>query len=634
MKTTNNEIKIIQILLASNDYISTYEIATLIGISRRSVREEINNVKNILKELEIHFTSKPNKGYIIDEKTPEIINKLQEIINKNENDDAYALVPNIPHDRVNYILKLLAQSDKYIKMDDIADDLLVSRATIANDLINVKKELSRYNIHIIHKPNYGIKLNINELERRRIIADLVFASMTQREVFYDFLDTYLDTSDREIIEIIKNNNLYISDLSLADILINYSISIARNMAGHPLDTVFEDFEIFKNTKEYHTVLDLSRVAKEHFDVDFNDSEKSFLTLMLICKGSTHDKIYQEDQITSKLTHTILDDIYSSTLIYIDNRYYDRLSLYIQTALLRQKYQEKIRNPLYDQIQDDMPFAYYLTKIVNKRIKEYTDTPLSRSEITSFTIFFNNIITDHTDHRKKVLLINCMGNFASNYNTNMLEKDLSNDLIIQKCISYPELLKEDLSNYDLIISNAPIHKNYDIPVINTNYIITMDDIIFIKSKLTYYFNEENLVYYFHPELFEHSVSAKTKKGISTVLYQTLCKIYLLMKSSVKANFTNKNKYSLHSFNNSIGLLKLNTPINSNTNNIILTFKEPVNYDDQEFQVLIVFSSYDQNNIMYDTLYNTLKKISEDNTLIESLIKCESYTEFLSILINNK
>lgn len=53
MKTTNNEIKIIQILLASNDYISTYEIATLIGISRRSVREEINNVKNILKELVI-----------------------------------------------------------------------------------------------------------------------------------------------------------------------------------------------------------------------------------------------------------------------------------------------------------------------------------------------------------------------------------------------------------------------------------------------------------------------------------------------------------------------------------------------------------------------------------------------------
>lgn len=108
----------------------------------------------------------------------------------------------------------------------------------------------------------------------------------------------------------------------------------------------------------------------------------------------------------------------------------------------------------------------------------------------------------------------------------------------------------------------------------------------------------------------------------------------MKSSIKTNFTNKNKYSLHSFNNSIGLLKMNTPINPNNNNIILTFKKPVTYDEQEFQILIVFSSYDQDNIMYDTLYNTLKKISENDTLIESLTNSESYTEFLSILINNK
>ena len=108
----------------------------------------------------------------------------------------------------------------------------------------------------------------------------------------------------------------------------------------------------------------------------------------------------------------------------------------------------------------------------------------------------------------------------------------------------------------------------------------------------------------------------------------------MKSSIKTNFTNKNKYSLHSFNNSIGLLKMNTPINPNNNNIILTFKEPVTYDEQVFQILIVFSSYDQNNIMYETLYNTLKKISENNTLIEQLIECKRYTDFLSILANNK
>lgn len=633
MKLKENEIKILQILLSSNNYISTYEIATLTGITRRSVRVEISNVKNILNEYHISLDSKPNKGYLIKEKTPEMIHTLQMLIDENEN-VLDAVLPDLPEDRANYILKTLAQTNKYIKLDDIADQLLVSRATIANDLITVKKHLSHFNLSIMQKPNYGIKLIGKESERRKALADTIFRDMNEREIYYDFLDTYLDSSDYKIIEIIRNNNIHLSDLSLVDILINYSISIARNMAGHPLDTVFEDFELIQNTNEYKAALQLSQLAKECYNVTLNESEILFFTIMMICKASTQNKIYYEDSVTSKLTHEILDDIYKSTLIHIDSKYYERLSLYIQTSLLRQKYQEKIRNPLFDKIQDDMPFALYLTRIVSKKIKDYTNIPLSRSEITAFTIFFNNIITEHTDHRKKALLINCMGNFASNYNINMLEKELLNDLVVHKCISYSELPNENIKDYDLIISNAPIHKSYDIPIINTSYIMTMDDIIFIKSKLTYYFNEENLVYYFHPELFEHSVSAKTKKGISTVLYQTLCKIYPLMKSSVKANFTNKNKYSLHSFNNSIGLLKLNTPINSNTNNIILTFKEPVNYDDHEFQVLIVFSSYDQNNIMYDTLYNTLKKISEDNTLVESLIKCESYTEFLSILINNK
>lgn len=633
MKLKENEIKILQILLSSNNYISTYEIATLTGITRRSVRVEISNVKNILNEYHISLDSKPNKGYLIKEKTPEMIHTLQMLIDENEN-VLDAVLPDLPEDRANYILKTLAQTDKYIKLDDIADQLLVSRATIANDLITVKKHLSHFNLSIMQKPNYGIKLIGKESERRKALADTIFRDMNEREIYYDFLDTYLDSSDYKIIEIIRNNNIHLSDLSLVDILINYSISIARNMAGHPLDTVFEDVELIQNTNEYKAALQLSQLAKECYNVILNESEILFFTIMMICKASTQNKIYYEDSVTSKLTHEILDDIYKSTLIHIDSKYYERLSLYIQTSLLRQKYQEKIRNPLFDKIQDDMPFALYLTRIVSKKIKDYTNIPLSRSEITAFTIFFNNIITEHTDHRKKALLINCMGNFASNYNINMLEKELLNDLVVHKCISYSELPNENTKDYDLIISNAPIHKSYDIPIINTSYIMTMDDIIFIKSKLTYYFNEENLVYYFHPELFEHSVSAKTKKGISTVLYQTLCKIYPLMKSSVKANFTNKNKYSLHSFNNNIGLLKLNTPINPNNNNIILTFKEPVSYDEQEFQVLIVFSSYDQNNIMYDTLYNTLKKISEDNTLVESLTNSESYTEFLSILINNK
>ena len=48
MKLKKNELKIIQLLLASPDYISTYDIATSTGIPRRLVRDEISNVRVIL----------------------------------------------------------------------------------------------------------------------------------------------------------------------------------------------------------------------------------------------------------------------------------------------------------------------------------------------------------------------------------------------------------------------------------------------------------------------------------------------------------------------------------------------------------------------------------------------------------
>lgn len=57
MKLKKNELKIIQLLLASPDYISTYDIATSTGIPRRLVRDEISNVRVILSSTLIYYPS-------------------------------------------------------------------------------------------------------------------------------------------------------------------------------------------------------------------------------------------------------------------------------------------------------------------------------------------------------------------------------------------------------------------------------------------------------------------------------------------------------------------------------------------------------------------------------------------------
>ena len=62
--------------------------------------------------------------------------------------------------------------------------------------------------------------------------------------------------------------------------------------------------------------------------------------------------------------------------------------------------EKYDTPLYEDIQYDYPLSYYLAQIVSQVIKKHTKIPLSRSEITNFTILFNNTINNKKYSQKK------------------------------------------------------------------------------------------------------------------------------------------------------------------------------------------------------------------------------------------
>lgn len=138
MQLKKNEMKIIQLLLASDNCISSYEIANSTGISRRRVRDEMRSVKDILASLHLNLLSKASQGYYIEGKSSQNLTELQNIINNNIRGDD-SLIPTLPDERSNYILERLINSREFIKLETLADELVVSRATIANDLVSIKK---------------------------------------------------------------------------------------------------------------------------------------------------------------------------------------------------------------------------------------------------------------------------------------------------------------------------------------------------------------------------------------------------------------------------------------------------------------------------------------------------------------
>lgn len=400
MQLKKNEMKIIQLLLASDNYISSYEIANSTDISRRRVRDEMKNVKDILESLHLNLLSKPSQGYYIEGKSSQDLTELQSIINKNERDDD-SLIPSLPDERSNYILSRLINNKDYMKLETLADELLVSRATIANDLVSIKKEFKKYGLKFNQKPNYGIYISGPETGKRKCLVDSVFKNLNVSDMYFDFLDTYFNSPDYEIIQILSEYAISISDISLIDFLISFSISAARISCGYLIGHQTEGFEKYQNRTEYFVAKKLALYAREHFNVEFDEYEIQNITIQLICKRSTKGLTFIKDLNIINLQNEILDKIKEKTLITFNDEHFNKVfPLYLKYTLIRQKYGEKIRTPLYEDIQYDYPLAYYLAQIVSQTIKKHTKTGISRSEITNFTILFNNTINNKNTVKRK------------------------------------------------------------------------------------------------------------------------------------------------------------------------------------------------------------------------------------------
>ena len=633
MQLKKNEIKIIQLLLASDNYISSYEIANSTGISRRRVRDEMRSVKDILASLHLNLLSKASQGYYIEGKSSQNLTELQNIINNNIRGDD-SLIPTLPDERSNYILERLINSREFIKLETLADELVVSRATIANDLVSIKNEFKKYGLKFNQKPNYGIYISGPETGKRKCLVDNIFKNLNVSDMYFDFLDTYFNSPDYEIIQILREYAISISDISLIDFLISFSISAARISCGYLIGHQTEGFEKYQNRTEYFVAKKLALYAREHFNVEFDEYEIQNITIQLICKRSTKGLTFIKDLNIINLQNEILDKIKEKTLITFNDEHFNKVfPLYLKYTLIRQKYGEKIRTPLYEDIQYDYPLAYYLAQIVSQTIKKHTKTGISRSEITNFTILFNNTINNKKYSQKKVLLINCMSESIKTFINHFVEKELYDQLVITKSIHYYEIEEQDLNQYDLIISTASIHRQLPIPVISINYIMTQDDIIRIKSYLSYLFNDEQMLYYFHPNFYQTHVSVKTLKGLATSFYQSIKTVYRL-NDSKKNDIMNKNICSIHTFENQIGLLRLSRPLNSNNIISIIILEEPMTIENQTFKIAILFSCAGNQNVMYNTLFSTLKNISKNKEDLDNLIFHPSYTEFLSILLKNK
>ncbi len=158
-------------LLVQEPSVSLEQLTAHLKISERMVREHIKSIRNDAIKNGFDVITIRNKGYslqITDEgKYTAFARQLDAGMAENAGDKTH---------RIPLILYFLLQQTDYIPLQTISELIDVSRATLVNDLPELREYLRGYHLTLQSKSHYGIKLEGDERDFRKAFNRFVLAS--------------------------------------------------------------------------------------------------------------------------------------------------------------------------------------------------------------------------------------------------------------------------------------------------------------------------------------------------------------------------------------------------------------------------------------------------------------------------
>lgn len=633
MKLQKKEIQIIKLLLSANTYMSSYTIASSTGINRRLVRDEMNNIKIILQSLGYRLISKASKGYLIEAIIP---NTLQELSIKMEQFEQlhFSEIPTLPNERYDYIIRRLLNTNEYIKIDDLANELLISRSSVSNDLKNVRGTLGKSNLIIKQKPNHGLKIHGKEIDCRKPLVDLFFTNFKDSSMFYDLLRC--SNQDNEIIEnvilqILEYEHIEISDISLCDFLLCISAMVTRMRLGFFLDEEV-DIEDIKERKEFSIAKKISLLLEDRLSITIPEIETTQIGIELLSKRSSLNiEPYQEAEAT-RIADASIQQIYNVTRINFATHVslYEELIRYNQGTLLRQRFGTKLRNHLYKEIQQKYALGYELAKIISQTYQKLGHLPLSLSELSYFAIMLNTALNKGVHRKRKALLISGLSHGATELIEWQVNERFGNEIHIIKSTQFYKLYHEDLSVYDFIISTMPIHESLAIPCLFINPIMEEADFSVIDNYLAYTFYNRGIETCFHPKLFKSHFRAKEITDIFNEIYKLAKQQFALKDRSFKKVLNDPKSTTIHEYDNHIAVIKYNKPINNNNAISVVISEQPIHAITKEIQIFVLLSFKEKDDHLANAITNALAALSQNHENVMDILANPTYNNFIRIL----
>jgi lichenan operon transcriptional antiterminator len=539
-------ICILRELMSAEQPLTSEYLANVIQVTSRTVRSDIKDLDEILSKHGASIKSVRGKGYELVVQDDTLFRKLLQKTFQND-PLTQETVPHSSEERVKYLIKRLLLSDGYVKLDDLADELFVSKSTVQNDLRDVKEILKSYEIELEKRPNYGLRLKGKEMKLRFCMSEYIF-DRKDRELYCIYKQNSILPKEEMmlirtiILEQIKEHDITMSDIRLDNLIIHIAIACKRIRNGNYISMFPNEIKDISKHKEYEIAVEIVRKLEKNLQVLFPPSEIAYVAIHLLGTNIIVRSDINEEEIQSymdrdihQLTMKILETIENELKLGIkhDKELVIAMCLHLKPAINRYRYGMNIRNPMLNDIKSNYPIAFEAGILAGMVLKQETGMDIDENEIGFLALHIGAAIERRKIGMKpkKCLIICASGVGSARLLYYKLQEKFGSKLDILGTIEYYKLNQIPLQELNFIISTIPIRDALPIPVIEVNTILSDNDLKKIESAIS-----ENIVTdleYTSEELVFLQQKFETKEEVLEFLGNELQRLGLVNESFIQS-----------------------------------------------------------------------------------------------------
>jgi len=477
IRISKRQIRIIEILLQDNEFVTIDSIAEKLSVSNRTVRNDLGQISAFLNENGLSLEKKSHNGIRLDLTDNEQI-KLEELIKKEATNEITS------NQRVNYIILRLLIC-QYSTYEQIAIELDISKQTVINTFDLAEDMMSQFDISIVKQKGVGLYVSANERKLRDCFEKVLFANTTDQSIINRLAD--LENIKTNLVKAEKLINILNDekeiDFSKDDkIKVLFAYVFTRYELGKQLNDITH-FEKYRKSIIYQCL-------NGNVENLLEDSDLLYLTAIATTYGSFNMNesllVSEKDKSDAKeITSFLLDKLRNLQNVNLiqQEAFVEGLSIHMASAIYRLRNNIAVKNNILEQIKYRIALMYEFTKQQLLLCEKDYDLEFTENEIAYIAMYLTSAYEDslRDDFSCRVLLVCSFGLTTSAILKSRIAQNIPESTMIGP-YNVKEAKQYLKSNpVDLIISTIEFENEYAKTIV-VNPLLSIEDITSIKENL--------------------------------------------------------------------------------------------------------------------------------------------------------